>query len=330
MSAIPAISVIMSVYNGGQYLFAAVQSILDQDFTDFEFIIVNDGSCDNSIAILQAMAASDARIRIIDRENHGLIYSLNELVATARAPYLARMDADDVAMPRRLGMQFAFMQANPDVGVLGTNTHELDEDGRVFACHDFYPDEPVGIAAMLKLRPPLCHPSTMIRTALMREVGGYRPAFFHAEDYDLWLRLSRVTAIRNLPQRLLLYRRSDNQVSQKHAMQQAISAKIARLAHENVLAGRNDPFDTATTLPDLKQLDAVLGVGGISAATQKWVVEQSRYTPAMLSGPAFAMMLDQARLSGGFEGAWRTALRLLSSGEPMRAAALGRALIFGR
>jgi Glycosyl transferase family 2 len=330
MSAIPAISVIMSVYNGAQYLFSAVQSILDQDFTDFEFIIVNDGSTDDSIDILREMAARDARIRLIDRENRGLIYGLNELIAAARAPYLARMDADDAAMPRRLGLQYAFMEANPDVGVLGTNTHELDENGRVFACHDFYPDEPVGIAAMLKLRPPVCHPATMIRTALMREIGGYRPAFSHAEDYDLWLRLSRVTVIRNLPERLLLYRRSDNQISQKHAMQQSISAKIARLAHENILAGRTDPFESASTLPDLNQLDAILGIEGASAAAQKWVVEQSRYTPDMLHGGGFAMMLDQARQKSGFDGAWRTVSRLSLSGNTIRAVALARALIFKR
>jgi Glycosyl transferase family 2 len=326
----PAISVIMSVYNGAQYLFAAVQSILDQDFTDFEFIILNDGSTDNSIAILNDFAARDPRIRLIDRANKGLVASLNELIAAARAPYLARMDADDVAMQRRLGLQYVFMEQHPEVGVLGTNTNELNNDGRVFACYDYYPDEPAGIAEMLKHRPALCHPSVMMRTETVRAIGGYRQAFIHAEDYDLWLRLSRQTQIRNLPERLLLYRRSDNQVSQLHAVQQSLSAKWARLAHEHVLAGNPDPLEGCSVLPPIEELDGLFDTVGLAAKTKKWLVEQSLYTDNALHGSGFSELLDQARSKTGFNGSWRTVLRLLKSGEPKRATVLGRSLIFKR
>jgi Glycosyl transferase family 2 len=330
MSSNPAISVIMSVYNGAQYLYAAVQSILDQDFTDFEFIIVNDGSTDNSITILNDMAARDPRIRLISRENRGLVTSLNELIAAARAPYLARMDADDVAMPRRLSMQYAYLQQNLDIGVLGTNTHELDETGRVTACFDFYPDTQAEIILTLHDRPPLCHPAVMMRTDLIRSSGGYRSAFRHAEDYDLWLRLSRITQIRNLPDRLLLYRRSLGQVSERHAIEQSLSAQVAWIAHQNVIAGKHDPFDEVTIIPPLSELDNLLDVPSCAIRVQKSLVEQSRYAPDMLHGKQFDLMLQQAAMPDGFDGAWRTILRLLLSGEAIRAVALCRALLLKR
>jgi glycosyltransferase involved in cell wall biosynthesis len=330
MSSIPAISVIMSVYNSARYLYAAVESILNQDFNDFEFIIVNDGSTDNSGEILVRLAQRDPRIRVISRENRGLVTSLNELVASARAPLLARMDADDVAMPRRLSLQHSYMMQNPDVGVLGTNTHELDENGRVYACIDFYPNDHTGIEAMLHRHPPVCHPSVMMRTALVRDNGGYRAAFRHAEDYDLWLRLFRVTEIRNLPDRLLLYRRTAEQVSQRHAVEQSLSAQVAWMAHQNVLSGKIDPFDTIPQIPAIADLDALLDRPGSAAIIHKKLVEQSRYAPDMLHGAQFPMMLEQASRPGAFAGAWRTALRLLLSGEPSRAISLSAALLFKR
>ncbi len=317
----------MSVYNGAQYLYSAAQSILDQDFTDFEFIIINDGSRDNSDAILNELAARDTRIRVISRENRGLVSSLNETIAIAKAPYLARMDADDIAMPQRLSVQYTFMQQHSNVGVLGTNTHELDEAGRIVECRDFYPDTQAEIIEMLRKSPPLCHPAVLMRTDLIRNIGGYRPAFRHAEDYDLWLRLSRITQIRNLPDRLLLYRRSPGQVSQRHAVEQSRSAQVAWLSHQNASAGKHDPFDMVKEIPPLSELDALLDIPGCAAQIQKLIVEQSRYAPDMLSGADFPQMLRQATLPAGFDGAWRTMLRLLLIGEPMRAATLCRALV---
>lgn len=330
MSTKPAIAVIMSVYNGAQYLYAATQSILDQDFTNFEFIIVNDGSTDNSDAVLDAFAARDTRIRLISRENRGLVSSLNEAIAAAKAPYLARMDADDIAMPRRLSKQYMFMQQHSDVGVLGTNTHELDTTGRIVECRDFYPDTQAEIVAMMRDYPPLCHPSVMMRTDLIRNIGGYRSAFRHAEDYDLWLRLSRITQIRNLPERLLLYRRSPGQVSQRHAVEQSRSAQVAWLSHQNVIGGKHDPFDMVSEIPPLFELDNLLDIPGCAAQVQKRIVEQSRYAPDMLIGAEFAQMLQQASLPAGFDGAWRTMLRLLLIGKPMRAARLCRAILLKR
>ncbi len=252
------------------------------------------------------------------------------MIAEAKAPYLARMDADDIAMPRRLSMQYAFMQQHADVGVLGTNTHELDETGRIVECRDFYPDTQAEIIAMMSKSPPVCHPSVMMRTELIRDAGGYRPAFRHAEDYDLWLRLSRITQIRNLPDRLLLYRRSAGQVSQRHAIEQSRSAQVAWLSHQNVIAGKHDPFNAVNEIPPLSELDELLDIPGCAAQMQKLIVEQSRYAPDMLNGAEFPQMLRQASLPAGFDGVWRTMLRLLLLGEPKRAAALCRAFVLKR
>lgn len=327
MAQAPAISVIMSVYNGARYLRAAVNSILAQSFADFEFLIVNDGSTDDSGAILRELAASDPRIRVIDRENRGLIASLNELVAAARAPLLARIDADDIAMPGRFAAQFAYLAAHPEIAILGTNTHELDEQGNLLHCDDFYPADPQAAVKILPDGPPVCHPSVMMRAELVRKVGGYHAAFRHAEDYDLWLRASLHGGIANLPDRLLLYRRSGEQVSLKHAVEQTRNAAIAWQCHRRRLTGKPELFDDVDQLPPLDALDNVFGETGIADQVRLTMVKRLKYSDEMLKGSEFPLMIAQARSKGRFDGAWRTTLRLALAGRVDRAARLGQALV---
>lgn len=327
MSQAPAISVIMSVYNGARYLHAAVDSILAQSFKDFEFIIVNDGSADDSGAILQELAVSDVRIRLIDRENRGLVASLNELVAAARAPLLARMDADDIAMPTRFAAQYEYLAAHPEISILGTNAHELDEQGRLLRCSDFYPPEPKAALDALPFGPPVCHPSVMMRADLVRQVGGYHAAYRHAEDYDLWLRASEHGGIANLPDRLLLYRRSEAQVSQKYAVEQSRNAAIAWQCHERRMTGKSELFDNTDELPPLNELDDIFGEAGVADKVRRSMVERLRYSDEMLKGGEFSLMIAQARSKSRFEGAWRTTLRLARVGRVDRAARLGHALL---
>ena len=322
MAKAPALSVIMSVYNGSRYLYAATQSILAQDFRDFEFLIVNDGSTDDSSLILHKLAASDQRIRLVERENRGLVASLNEMVALAKTPMLARMDCDDIAMPSRFSKQLAYMAAHPDVGIVGTNTHDLTDDGRIIIANDSYPLTPAEAEIWLKNGPALCHPSVMMRTKLIRQLGGYRAAFRHAEDYDLWLRASRSTAIANVPQRLLLYRRSVGQVSQKYAIEQAKAAAIAWFDHLHCLQGHRSVFENQDMLPSLDRLDEVFGKAGVGSAVRKRIVERLRYSPEYLAGPEFQLMIDQVKSGQGFEGAGRTILRLGRTGKLARAIAL--------
>lgn len=322
MAITPALSVIMSVFNGVHHLYPAVRSILDQTFTDFEFLIVNDGSTDGSGDVLKNMAKCDSRIKLTERENRGLIGSLNEMIDAARAPLLARMDCDDAAMPSRFARQVAFLHGNPSIGILGSNSHDLDVCGRIIRPSEDYPLTPDQALARLPDGPPLCHPSVMMRTCVVRELGGYRAAFRHAEDYDLWLRASVQTQIANLPERLLLYRRSANQVSKRHASEQAKAAAIAWHDHQRCNAGKVSLFDDCADLPKIAQLDAFFQQDGISSEVRKTLVEKLRYSPDMIHGPEFGMMLDQVRSGDSFEGAGRTILRLGRKGRVIRAASL--------
>ncbi len=310
----PVISVLMSVYNAERYVAEAIQSILGQTEGRFEFLIVNDGSRDASGSILDRYAAQDGRIRVIHQENRGLIYSLNLMLDQARAPLVARMDSDDVSRPERFAVQLAHMQANPQIAVLGTNTDELDADGAFFPCSDFHPEHPADIRERLMAASAMCHPSVMMRRDVIRALGGYRAAFRHCEDYDLWLRVSEQHDMYNLPNRLFLYRRSPDQVSERHILVQAIGAACARFAARERRAGRADPFEGATALPSLDQIDAVLGTQGLGARMRLEVIDSIKYSPDAMNEGGLALMQAHLREGGTKDGFWRTAGRMVKLG----------------
>lgn len=313
-SATPLISVMMSVYNGERYVAEAIQSILGQTEGRFEFLIVNDGSRDASGSIIDRYAAQDSRIRALHQENRGLIASLNRMLDEARAPLVARMDSDDVSRPDRFAVQLAYMQAHPDIAVLGTNTDELDADGAFFPCSDFHPERPEQIRERLMVASAMCHPSVMMRRDVIRSLGGYRAAFKHCEDYDLWLRVSESHDLYNLPDRLFLYRRSPDQVSEKHILVQAIGAACARYAAQQRRIGRADPFEGAAALPSLDQIDAMLGTTGVGARMRLEVIDSIKYSPEAMNGGGLALMQAHLREGGTKAGFWRTAGRMVKLG----------------
>lgn len=187
----PSISVAMSVHNGERFLEEAIRSVRAQTFGDFELLVLDDGSSDGRRAILERHASEDSRIRPIVRENRGLIASLNQLLQTARAPLVARMDADDICLPHRFERQIAFFAAHPDYAVVGSAALDIDVDGAPCPAPDHAPplthDE---VLAEIERRPPLCHPAVMARRAVLLAAGGYHRAYRHCEDYDLWLRIA--------------------------------------------------------------------------------------------------------------------------------------------
>ncbi len=323
--ATPAITVAMSVYNAAPFLAQAIESILAQTLGDFEFLIVNDGSSDGSAEIIEAYAARDSRIRPIHQANRGLVASLNRMIGEARAPLIARMDGDDISRPERFARQVAFLDANPDFGVVGTLTVNIDEAGNESWLNADQPTSWDGFLDALKDKPLLCHPSTMIRTEMLRAAGGYRAAFKHCEDYDLWLRLSERTKLTSLPDRLLLYRYSDSQVSEKHIYAQALGAAIAWLAHVEREAGRPDPIDGLASLPPLESLDSLFGRPGVARAVREIVAPRLIYSPVALRGDGYDLVLSHAR-DGAREGMWKTAARLVRFGKPGRALKLAAAL----
>ena len=249
---LPALSVAMSVYNGETHLGLAIESILAQTFTDFEFLILNDGSKDQTKSIIDIYAARDPRVRAIHRDNRGLVVSLNQLVEESRAPLIARMDADDICLPDRFAKQMAFLAANPDHGVIGTWTTDIDEHGKPYPIiGDDHPTDHDAFIAGIGNGPMLCHPSVIMRRDLVLSVGGYHGAFKHCEDFDLWLRLAGITKMCSLPERLVRYRHWPNQVSNRHAYVQQVGAVISLLAYQERVAGRPDPTATIDNLPPL-------------------------------------------------------------------------------
>lgn len=326
----PRLTVAMSVYNNAATVADTIESILAQSFGDFEFLIVDDGSKDGSGEILDRFARADVRVRAIHQPNRGLIASLNRMVAEAGAPLIARMDGDDIALPERFARQIAFFDSHPDHGVVGTNTHEIDEAGRITECTDFHPIDHDAITHALEQGSPLAHPSVMMRTDVVRAAGGYRAAYRHCEDYDLWLRLSTQTRLANLPDRLLLYRRSPGQVSNRHVVEQHGGAAIARLAHRERLAGRPDPTDGLERLPPIGELDALFGRVGVSDEVRAELAQTIVYSRDALRDGGVDILVAHVAAGGARRGLWRTVARLIGFRDPLRAVRLATALLVGR
>ncbi|MBD3883572.1 glycosyltransferase [Phormidium tenue FACHB-886] len=236
----PTISVLMSVYNSERYLREAVESILRQTFTDFEFLIVDDGSTDRSLDILQAYAAQDPRIVLISRENRGLTQTLNELVSRSSGKFLARMDADDVALPERFADQVAFLNQHPQVVCLGTAQEWIDGEGEILMHCSPAADNDEIQAHMLAGRNYFCHPSVMMRRQAVVTVGGYDISLQSAQDLDLWLKLGEIGKLANLQKVLMRYRIHAGSVTEKRIKQQTGYARAAceRAWERRQIAGR--------------------------------------------------------------------------------------------
>jgi glycosyltransferase involved in cell wall biosynthesis len=239
----------MPVRNGGAWLPESVASILSQDFPSFEFLIIDDGSDDATPAILAAFAAADPRIRALHQPAQGIVAALNTAIGQARAPYLARLDADDRARPGRLGRQVAFMEAHPDIGLVGTWAEVLDGAGTRVGRRT-PPADPLLLARVLARTNPFVHSSVMMRTALVRWLGGYRAAFRAAEDYDLWLRLAEAAGVANLSEDLVQYRRHAASQSRRDAVRQAFSVRLAQRSAAARRRGEADPAAALTAPPD--------------------------------------------------------------------------------
>lgn len=201
--ATPRVTVLLPVFNGRRFLAQAIESVLRQSFGDFELLIINDGSLDESREIV--LSFDDPRIKLVDNgANLGLVASLNKGIDLARGEYLARMDQDDICMPERLARQVAFLDVHPQVSILGTWAEKIDEEG----CTKGDSRAPIGY--LLKYfwwRPsPLLHPTVMIRLADLGSAR-YDPDIPYAEDYGLWLHLrSEAKQLQNLPEFLIKYR----------------------------------------------------------------------------------------------------------------------------
>jgi len=201
----PLISAVLPVYNGAADVEKAIASILAQTFTDFELIVINDGSKDNSASVLEAL--EDPRIRLFHQDNMGLAGTLNRGISLARGRYIARQDQDDLSHPERFARQVAFLEAHPDHGLLGTAAQIWVGDTPTDRAHD-HPADHGALSFELLFNNPFVHSSIMMRKATVEAAGGYTtdPARQPPEDYELWSRMVRHAKVANLADRLLVYR----------------------------------------------------------------------------------------------------------------------------
>jgi glycosyltransferase involved in cell wall biosynthesis len=233
--------VVIAVYNGERFLGEAIDSVLAQSFADFELIVVDDGSTDATPAILAEYSARDARMRAHRQANQGTSGALNAGIALARAPLIARLDADDLALPGRFERQVRFLAANPAVGMVGGQVTVVDGKGREVAAAN-YPLDDAEIRPAFAKTTPFVHSAVTMRKAVVEEVGGYRLAFANAEDLDLWLRIAERAELANLPETVAAYRIHGNQASAQSLRKQAAQSLAARVGARARAAGEPDPF----------------------------------------------------------------------------------------
>lgn len=246
----PALSVVLPVYNGEKYVAETIESVLNQTFTDFEFIIIDDGSTDNTAKITDAFAKKDKRIVAVRQQNIGLVDTLNKGLNLAKAKYIARIDADDICLKQRFELQYNYMQQRPNLAVLGGCINIMDESGK-FIRKGIYPLKGQEMAKFIVDGSPLAHPAVMLNKELVLKTGGYRKAFTHCEDYDLWLRLfDEGYQIENLPDVIINYRQNLSGISSKFREQQAFATVITKVAHRMRKSGLSDPFDNGIPVSD--------------------------------------------------------------------------------
>jgi glycosyltransferase involved in cell wall biosynthesis len=232
MVTTPLVSVVMSVYNGERYICEAIQSILNQTFSEFEFIIINDGSIDGTGAILDRYERVDGRISVYQQEHCGLIASLNRGCRQARGKYIARMDADDISLALRLKRQVHYMERHPEIGVLGTWIEYIDENG--MRGKDWrMPTVPGLIGWSLLFGTCIAHPSVLMRRDVIERLDFYHPEALYAEDYDLWTRVCIVSRIANIPEILLQRRLWHDSVCSRHSEVQ--EQNVVKIMHSKIL-----------------------------------------------------------------------------------------------
>jgi len=298
--SIPEISVVMSVYNGGSRLKETLDSITEQSFNDYEFIIVNDGSTDGSLDIIRDYAESDSRVKIVSHENMGLAGSLNKGVRLASGRYIARQDSGDVSHPARFERQLSYLKTNPQLKVLGTQFNYI-ANGKVLDTLRF----PRTYEEIRQALPNYCcilHGSAMFDKDAFLDVGGYRKEYRCAQDYELWMRFTASYPAENLQEILYDYHIETTSTTFTRLVDQVHYAQLARLLHFYGQIGadriRNEYLhsDKEIRLGYLHWANVVLSQDKALSLRLLEEVLADRYSPAAIMGKFYLKMgmLDRA------------------------------------
>lgn len=224
MSAnVPKVSVLMTVYNGERHLAKAINSILDQVYKNIEFVIIDDGSTDDSLSIIKSY--KNKQIRYITQQNQGLMKALNRGIAESSGEFIARMDQDDISHPDRLIKQVAFLQQNGNIAMTGTSFDLINLKGNIIG-HSYHLDRSNDLRIEFLVRNPFGHGTMMIRRKVLEDVGGYDPEQI-VEDYELWWRIASKYEVANLTECLYQWRISPRGMSQSGSAKR--QEPIARL-----------------------------------------------------------------------------------------------------
>lgn len=197
----PELSVVMSVYNGQEYLEESIQSILNQTYPDFEFIVLNDGSTDGTLEIIRQVAQRDKRVVPVNQNNMGLVCSLNRGITFARGKYIARQDADDVSLPQRLEKQMDFMKSHPQIVLCGTWFREENEGGGVRVRR--YPAGDAELRKYIMYANYFCHPSVIFSKTAFEKAGRYDESLSTGQDFECWMRMKNFGKVANIPEVLV-------------------------------------------------------------------------------------------------------------------------------
>jgi glycosyltransferase involved in cell wall biosynthesis len=267
------ISVVLAVYNGASYLKEAIDSILSQTFRSFEFTIIDDGSTDDTAEILSAY--NDPRVVLVHNEvNKGLIHSLNQGLSLSKGKYIARMDADDIALPQRLQVQYDFMESHPEIGICGSIIEAFYANSQKRMVVQF-PESDRAIRAYTYFQAPFCHPAVMLRSEIMTKYNlVYPKAFYRAEDYALWIDMLKYTKGYNIQTVLLRYRKHEgsetslsannserkdniiNPIQYRYLQQNGINMDIEDIFPFSCFVNRSDSISLTTETQ--RKLDRIL------------------------------------------------------------------------
>jgi len=258
----PIASVLLPVFNGKEYLVQAVNSVLDQTFTDFEVLLLDDGSSDGSRELMESFAKRDARCHVHSWPNRGIVATLNAGLELAVGKYIVRMDSDDICAPDRFDKQVRFLEDHPECVVVGSRVLWIDPAGMPLRIAGDCLDHVDIDAENMRGGQVLHHPAVTMRKDAMQRVGAYREGFRHAEDLDLFLRLGEVGKVANLQSVLLSYRQHLGSIGHRYPEQQHVAVRKAVIE-----ACRRRGLNTESVLAELR---APAPAQGESEIQQRW------------------------------------------------------------